>query len=79
MLNRFLTLDRIYQRAIVGSVFFFAFLINIGGFKSSHTANVIAGICVVGAWLSFGMLRPTILFVKLLLGLLLFCTIFLRI
>jgi len=78
MLNRFLTLDRIYQRAIVGSVFF-AFLINIGGFKSSHTANVIAGICVVGAWLSFGMLRPTILFVKLLLGLLLFCTIFLRI
>ncbi len=77
MLNRFLSLDRMVQRGIIGSIFFFAFLVNIGGFKSSHAANVIAYISIVGAWLSFGMLRPTILFVKVLLGLMLFCRIFL--
>jgi hypothetical protein len=59
-LRRLLKLDWIYQRCLIGSVSLTAFFVNLRFFKSSDTANLIAGLSFIGAWLAFGMLRPTI-------------------
>jgi hypothetical protein len=78
MVPRFLTLSRIVQRAIIGAIFLAAFLINLRFFKSSDTANLIAGLSFIAACLMFGMLGPTIFFVRCLLKFVLFYLIFLR-
>jgi hypothetical protein len=79
MLNRFLSLERIYQRAIVGALCLFLFLLNIGACPSTPFWNTIAAACFISAWLLFGMFKPTLLFIKMLLAMMLFAAVFLRI
>lgn len=79
MLDRFLNLERIYQRAILGCLCLFLFLCNLSLCPSTPFWNAIAGGCFIAAWLLFGMFKPTLLFIKLLLAMMLFATVFLRI
>ena len=78
MLNRFLSLERIYQRAILGSLCLFLFLCNLSLCPSTPIWNEIAAGCFIVAWLLFGMFKPTIIFLKVLLSMMLFVAVFLR-
>jgi hypothetical protein len=79
MLNRFLSLEPIYQRAILGSLCLFLFLCNLSVCPSTPFWNAIAAGCFIAAWLLFGMFKPTMIFVKVLLAMMLFVAVFLRI
>ena len=68
----------IVPRVFIGTVLLLAFFINLRFFKSSDTANLIAGCSFIGAWLAFGMLRPTIFFIRCLFKLIWFYLVFLR-